>query len=301
MSRRRRKINISLLILSVILGVWAAFLYSRPTLVLSREGNMVENSTDTINRQEIESAKATDDMAVVKSMAATNETDQPERPQATERSDRSQPTERSDRSQGKEAVVAFTRFREADVSRMVADHPFRKEALKVLRGGLDETDSISRRRILSYCEHLRTAYTTRDIDFIRQVFSDNALIIVGHMVKTGKTTSESQSGSSNVRYSLRSKREYLEKLRALFDSGKEIDLKFFDFKIMRHPTLPGIYGVRLRQSYKGGDYSDDGYLFLLWDFRDISMPLIHVRTWQPTDAEGVREEDLIDISDFNLE
>ena len=253
---------------------------------------MVENSTDTINRQEIESAKATDDMAVVKSMAATNETDQPERPQATER---------SDRSQGKEAVVAFTRFREADVSRMVADHPFRKEALKVLRGGLDETDSISRRRILSYCEHLRTAYTTRDIDFIRQVFSDNALIIVGHMVKTGKTTSESQSGSSNVRYSLRSKREYLEKLRALFDSGKEIDLKFFDFKIMRHPTLPGIYGVRLRQSYKGGDYSDDGYLFLLWDFRDMSMPLIHVRTWQPTDAEGVREEDLIDISDFNLE
>ena len=301
MSRRRRKINISLLILSVILGVWAAFLYSRPTLVLSREGNMVENSTDTINRQELASANATDAMAVVKSMAATNETDQPERPQATERSDRSQPTERSDRSQGKEAVVAFTRFREADVSRMVADHPFRKEALKVLRGGLDETDSISRRRILSYCEHLRTAYTTRDIDFIRQVFSDNALIIVGHMVKTGKTTSESQSGSSNVRYSLRSKREYLEKLRALFDSGKEIDLKFFDFKIMRHPTLPGIYGVRLRQSYKGGDYSDDGYLFLLWDFRDISMPLIHVRTWQPTDAEGVREEDLIDISDFNLE
>ena len=262
---------------------------------------MVENSTDTINRPEIESAKSTDDLAVVKSIAATNETEEPERSQGTERSDRSQGTERSDRSQGKEAVVAFTRFREADVSRMVADHPFRKEALKVLRGGLDETDSISRRRILSYCEHLRTAYTTRDIDFIRQVFSDNALIIVGHMVKTGKTTSESQSGSSNVRYSLRSKREYLEKLRALFDSGKEIDLKFFDFKIMRHPTLPGIYGVRLRQSYKGGDYSDDGYLFLLWDFRDISMPLIHVRTWQPTDAEGVREEDLIDISDFNLE
>ena len=301
MSRRRRKINISLLILSGILGVWAAFLYSRPTLVLSREGNMVENSTDTINRPEIESAKSTDDLAVVKSMAATNGTEEPERPQGTERSDRSQGTEMSDRSQEKEAVVAFTRFREADVSRMVADHPFQKEALKVLRGGLDETDSISRRRILSYCEHLRTAYTTRDIDFIRQVFSDNALIIVGHMVKTGKTTSESQSGSSNVRYSLRSKREYLEKLRALFDSGKEIDLKFFDFKIMRHPTLPGIYGVRLRQSYKGGDYSDDGYLFLLWDFRDISMPLIHVRTWQPTDAEGVREEDLIDISDFNLE
>ena len=51
---------------------------------------MVENSTDTINRQEIESAKATDDMAVVKSIAATNETEEPERSQGTERSDRSQ-------------------------------------------------------------------------------------------------------------------------------------------------------------------------------------------------------------------
>lgn len=44
---------------------------------------------------------------------------------------------------------------------------------------------------------------------------------------------------------------------------------------MRHPTMDGIYGVSLRQQYKSDRYADDGYLFLLWDFRNESMPLIH--------------------------
>ena len=172
--------------------------------------------------------------------------------------------------------------------------------MKILNGGLEEADSVSRRRILSYCEHLRTSYTTRDIDFIRQVFSDNALIIVGHVVRQGDAA-DAAGYSSRVRYSIRSKQAYLEKLARIFDSGRKIDMEFSDFRIMRHPTVKGIYGVSLRQKYADGNYSDDGYLFLLWDFRNRSMPLIHVRTWQPTPAEGEMEDELIGIGDFNLE
>ena len=78
-------------------------------------------------------------------------------------------------------------------------------------------------------------------------------------------------------------------------------MKFSDFKILRHPTVPGIYGVTLRQKYACDTYSDDGYLFLLWDFRNPSMPLIHVRTWQPSLTVGPDGEELIDMSDFNLD
>ena len=67
-----------------------------------------------------------------------------------------------------------------------------------------------------------------------------------------------------------------------------------------HPTKDGIYGVSLRQRYKSDRYADDGWLFLLWDFRNASMPLIHVRTWQPS-ATVSGAEGVIDISDFNLE
>lgn len=197
--------------------------------------------------------------------------------------------------------VKSTDFRDVEPRTMLSNHPFRLEAAKLLSGRLEETDSVNRHKILSYCEHLRTSYTTRDIDFIRQVFSDNALIIVGHVVKTGSKPGAAISNNSKVVYNIRSKREYLENLSKIFDSGKPIDVKFSEFKIMRHPTVSGLYGVTLRQGYSCGNYSDDGYLFLLWDFRNMSMPLIHVRTWQPSMSVDPDEDDIIGIGDFNLE
>lgn len=194
-----------------------------------------------------------------------------------------------------------TRFADSDPQKLAAaDNPFRLEAAKLLSGRLEETDSTSRHKILSYCEHLRTAYTTRDIDFIRQVFSDNALIIVGHVVTTSDGPGAATSDNGKVVYSIRSKREYVERLSKIFQSGKAVDVGFSEFKIMRHPTMEGIYGVTLRQKYTSGSYADEGYLFLLWDFRNKSMPLIHVRTWQAA-GKGSDPDDIIGIGDFNLE
>lgn len=187
----------------------------------------------------------------------------------------------------------------ADIRRMAKGSPFYAEAAKILKGHLTETDAASRRQILNYCEHLRTAYTSKDIDFLRQVFSDNALIIVGNVVKTSKETGR-VSADSRVSYALHTKRDYLARLTKVFAANRQVDVRFSDFHIMRHPTKDGIYGVSLRQRYHSDRYADDGYLFLLWDFRNAAMPLIHVRTWQPSaTVEG--SDGVIDISDFNLE
>ncbi|MCI6830321.1 MAG: hypothetical protein MR924_13905, partial [Prevotella sp.] len=52
-----------------------------------------------------------------------------------------------------------------------------------------------------------------------------------------------------------------------------------------------MYGVRLHQSWKSSTYSDEGYLFLLWEFpEDGSDPIIHVRTWQPEIVGGTRQK-----------
>lgn len=189
---------------------------------------------------------------------------------------------------------------EADLKGMLSDHPFAREARTVLSGGLEESDSMSRHRILDYCEHLRNAYTAKDIDFIRQVFSDDALIIVGHVVESRKGDGRFTAGEEKVRYSIRTKGTYLRKLGEVFAANKRINLRFSDFRIMRHPSVEGIYGVTLRQKYSSDGYADDGYLFLLWDFRTPSMPQIHVRTWQPADGVG-GDDDIIDLSDFNLQ
>lgn len=186
-----------------------------------------------------------------------------------------------------------------DLHTMARNNPFYKEAAKILQGKLTENDARSRHTILNYCEHFRTAYTTKDIDFLRQVFSDDALIIVGNVVKPSKAEG-AISGDSRVTYALHTKKDYLERLSKVFSANKKIDVRFSDFRIMRHPTRDGIYGVTLRQHYKSDRYEDDGWLFLLWDFRNPSMPMLHVRTWQP--AKSVNgNDDLIGISDFNLE
>lgn len=186
-----------------------------------------------------------------------------------------------------------------DLHTMARSNPFYKEAAKILQGKLNENDASHRHTILNYCEHFRTAYTTKDIDFLRQVFSDDALIIVGNVVKPS-TTEGGISGDSRVTYALHTKKDYLERLSKVFNANKKIDVRFSDFRIMRHPTRDGIYGVTLRQHYKSDRYEDDGWLFLLWDFRNPSMPMLHVRTWQP--AKNVNgSDDLIGIGDFNLE
>ena len=188
-----------------------------------------------------------------------------------------------------------------DITTMAKDNPFFAEASKVISGKLEEKDADNRRMILNYCEHLRTSYTTKDIDFLRQVFSDQALIIVGHVVKTADNNSAAGiEGDEKVTFSLKTKKEYLERLEMVFAANKKIDVKFTDFRIMRHPTMEGIYGVSMEQEYTSDRYSDDGYLFILWDFRNESMPLIHVRTWQPA-ASVNDEKEIIGIRDFYLE
>ena len=192
-----------------------------------------------------------------------------------------------------------TNLPQTDIRKLAHGSPFYDEAAKILQGHLTESDAASRRQILNYCEHLRTAYTTKDIDFLRQVFSDKALIIVGNVVRTAKE----QSGvevDSRVSYALHTKRDYLARLQKVFAVNKSVNVQFSDFRIMRHPSKKGIYGVILRQRYRSDRYADDGWLFLLWDFRNAAMPLIHVRTWQPSSTVG-SVDDVIELSDFNLE
>ena len=188
-----------------------------------------------------------------------------------------------------------------DITTMAKDNPFFAEASKVISGKLEEKDADNRRMILNYCEHLRTSYTTKDIDFLRQVFSDQALIIVGNVVRSADNNSATGiEGDEKVTFSLKTKKEYLERLEMVFAANKKIDVRFSDFRIMRHHTMEGIYGVSMKQKYTSDRYSDDGYLFILWDFRNKSMPLIHVRTWQPA-ASVNGEKEIIGIRDFNLE
>lgn len=176
-------------------------------------------------------------------------------------------------------------------------------------GSVVETER--RMKILDYIEQFRTAYCTKDIDFMENIFSDDAVIITGKVIRT--RPNDFRNFNSKVVYNRQTKQEYLRNLRRAFLRNKYIDVKFSEIGggsngggcpgITRSRNNPNFYGVRLFQEWKSSSYSDEGYVFLLWNFTDEENPVIEVRTWQPSymkAADGKKEmlpeEDIFDIS-----
>lgn len=178
----------------------------------------------------------------------------------------------------------------------------------IMADGKEVRDLRQRQIILDYVEQFRTAYNKKDIGFLEQVFSDDALIITGKVIKTKKGDQTAVlKNNRQIVYKEYSKREYLNHLtKNIFPRTSYIRVNFSDIKIAKHPTIAGYYGVTLRQGYESSIYSDEGYLFMLWDFRDEDHPQIHVRTWQPywmDEAKTTRldENKVFGINDFRVQ
>lgn len=182
--------------------------------------------------------------------------------------------------------------------------------MNVLREGLEVKDKYYRELILDFTERFRTAYNTHNINFLDDVFSDDALIITGNVVE--RRTADGIRLPDKVELKKQTKKEYLSKLKQIFnrDNKNLIRVTFDDIKINRHPSPEHdkVYGVTLHQGYTSGTYHDDGYLFLMWDFTDEQKPKIHVRTWQPDaySKDGktktrISEDEIFCLDDFDFD
>jgi hypothetical protein len=131
-------------------------------------------------------------------------------------------------------------------------------------------------------EHFRTAYEEKDLKFLNQVFSNDALIITGTVIRQVKTDAAIKMPAEKIIYKKKSTSEYLADLKKNFDNNEWIRVRFDDVKVQKHPKYKDIYGVTVHQLYANSSkYGDDGYVFMLWDFRNKDNVQIHVRTWQP--------------------
>ena len=172
--------------------------------------------------------------------------------------------------------------------------------MSVVKKGKDVSDLRRRQLILDYVERFRTAYNQKDLDFLEQVFSDDALIITGKVIT--RKSSDGIKLPDKIAYKKYTKQEYLAQLKVSFRNKSYIRVTFDEIMVKRHPTMADFYGVTLHQGYSSSNYHDDGYLFLLWDFQDESHPQIHVRTWQPDSFNGQRlpEDEIFSLADFDL-
>ena len=172
--------------------------------------------------------------------------------------------------------------------------------MNVIKSNLELTDLRRRQMILDYVEQFRTAYNQKDINFLNQVFSDDALIITGKVITTKHGDGFT---SQKIQYNKQSKEQYIKNLRGVFARNSYIKVTFDEIEVMRHPVNPNFYGVTLLQGWTSGYYHDDGYLFLLWDFTNENAPQIHVRTWQPDKIGGkpLPKDEVFSLSDFNIQ
>ena len=129
-----------------------------------------------------------------------------------------------------------------------------------------DIDYARRQVIIDFVENFRTAYNRKDIKLLNSVFSDKALIITGKVI-TEKPNSD------------------------------------MDRLTLRNNKV--VYIKQTKQQYwHTSHYSDEGYLFLMIDFRDANNPLIQVRTWQPYKNNVgqviTKKEDVYHLGSFRI-
>lgn len=140
--------------------------------------------------------------------------------------------------------------------------------------------------LTEFLENYKTAFALGRLDYLKEIFDDNALIITGTVVKRTNYQSKEERtrylDNEIIKYNRYSKNEYIEHLENSFNSKEYINIRFADNNIVKAGGSYGeVYGIQIRQDYYSNNYGDTGYLFLMVDLNDPDTPVIKVRTWQP--------------------
>lgn len=156
-----------------------------------------------------------------------------------------------------------------------------REAMNdVVLGHLDWSEK-SRTRIVGFLEDYRTAYATKNLEYLDKVFDDNAVIVLGKRLQVApQLNKEGYMNNHRVQFTQLTKREFLCNLRRQFQSKDYINLHFSQNRIYQLQKGVERYGIEIKQDYYSSNYGDTGYLTLIFDLTNPDQPVIHVRTWQ---------------------
>ncbi len=149
--------------------------------------------------------------------------------------------------------------------------------------------------LINFLQHLKTAYSLKRLDYLESVFSDNALIIVGTVVKLKPNADNPYKDNKIVKFNQVTKQDYIKNLSRSFKSNEFININFEESTIKKAGKGGNIYGIQIKQNYFSSNYGDEGWLFLMVDLNNPDQPIIHVRTWQPEPNE---DGSIFDLYDF---
>ena len=145
---------------------------------------------------------------------------------------------------------------------------------------------------MEFMESYKTAYCLKRLDYIRSIFADDAIIIVGNVARPRaaqtayKDRPVSMEGQNVIRYNRYSKDEYLKNLERCFKRNEFINIRFSSNEVqwLEKYDKEELFAIQIGQEYNSSTYGDKGYLFLLVDMTDHESPQIKIRTWQPNEV-----------------
>lgn len=156
-----------------------------------------------------------------------------------------------------------------------------------------------RQTMIHFLETYKTAFALKRVDYIDGIFSHDALIITGSVIKGAGLREMQPTYIPHIKYTKQTKDQYISNLRRCFANNEYVNIRFAENEITRSSGKPSIYGIQIKQDYFSSTYGDTGYLFLLIDFLNPEAPLIHVRTWQP-DLDPEIKDGRVAITSFTL-
>ena len=151
----------------------------------------------------------------------------------------------------------------------------------------------ARKILTEFLENYKTAYSLKRLDYLQQIFDENAVIITGKVVKKAPPSGDNQTFYADnkfVQLTRQTKQEYMRNLERSFNSKEFINIRFAENDVVRAGKGGEVYGIQIRQDYYSNNYGDSGYLFLMVDLNDPKNPIIKVRVWNPErdpDFQGV--------------
>lgn len=168
---------------------------------------------------------------------------------------------------------------------------------------------VSRFTILQFMEDYQTAYLLKRLNYIDALYSDDALIMTGTVLRKTMPIEGSPIRLGNddgaVTYSTIGKREFINRLRHQFREREYVHLTYENNDTMMMKNRDSgfkrtCFAIEIKQYYNSPAYSDEGYLTLIFDVSG-SQPIIYVRLWQP-DSKTLREAkaqaEFIDLDTF---
>ena len=173
----------------------------------------------------------------------------------------------------------------------------------------EQKDAKRRMFIDDFLATYEAAYEKKEIQYVENFFSDDALIITETKKLKPTGSKETVPSTKKIRpYQtiVENRKEYIRRLKSIFDSNISIKLSIAGKRIRQHAKYKEIYGVNFTQLWKdqnGGDNLESqmpGFVFLMIDFKHSEQtPIIHVRTWQPKDNIE-KEQDKYFLRDFMI-